>query len=483
MLKVIIEKEIRDLISSTKFIITFGACALLIMIAFYVGTTRFNLNQAYYEASRAENIRSMEGMTDWNELESNRIFLAPKPLASLVSGVSNDIGRTAVIEGRGNIPIEDSRYNEDPIFAIFRFLDLEFIFKVLLSLFAILLGYDAISGEKERGTLRLAFANALPRQTYILGKLIGTFAALSISVLVAIAAGTLMMPMMGISLSANEWIRLSLIILAGLLYAGVFLTLSVFVSSLTNRSANSFLVLLVIWVFCIHIVPRVSVLMAARSVDVLSVDEIAFQQSGLRAQLLDEFSEGMENFKFTGANDDVDALTNQLNAHMDSLSNTRDSKMQSFSSRLFEERGNGQKTQESLAFALARISPATSLSLATSYLAGTSVGLKNRFYDEAKSYQEQYGSFLKEKTGLNAGGGLRIRTSSACTAAEDKENEEAKKEKPKGIDTKELPEFKYTDVTPAESVQAAVADMGLLLFFNFIFFAGAFVAFGRYDVR
>lgn len=480
MLRIIIEKEIRDLISSTKFIITFGACALLIITSFYVGSARFNLNQEYYEASKAENVRSMEGITDWHELESNRIFLSPQPLASLVSGVSNDIGRTAIIEGRGSIPIEDSRYNEDPIFAIFRFLDLEFIFKVLLSLFAILLGYDAISGEKERGTLRLSFANALPRQVYILGKLIGNFIALSVSVLIAMAAGTLIMPMMGVSLSGDEWTRLLLIIITGLLYAGVFLTLSVFISSVTKRSANSFLVLLVIWVFCIHIVPRVSVLLAARSVDVLSVDEIAHKKSGLRAQLLDEFTEGMENFEYTGSGNKLDDLSAQLNSYLDSLSEIRDVKMQTFSSRLYEERGNSQKTQEKLAFAIARFSPATSLSLATSYLAGTSIGLKNRFYDEARSYQEQYGKFMKEKTGLNTGGGIRIRQSTSCSGGGD-ENDEA--DKPTAINIKEIPEFKYTDITPAESVQAAVVDMGLLLFFNLIFFAGAFVAFTRYDVR
>ncbi len=480
MLKVIIEKEIRDLINSTKFIITFGACALLIIVAFYIGTTRFNLNQAYYEASRAENTRSMAGLTEWNELENTRIFLPPKPLASLVSGVSNDIGRTAIIEGRGSIPIEDSRYNEDPVFAIFRFLDLEFIFKVILSLFAILLGYDAVSGEKERGTLRLSFANALPRQTYILGKLIGGFAALTISVLPAIAIGTLIMPMMSVSLSGDEWIRLLLIIMTGLLYASLFLTLSVFVSSLTSRSANSFLVLLVIWVICIHIVPRVSVLLAARSINVLSVDEIAYQKSSLRAQLLDEFTEGLENYKFEGPTDDFDALSRQMNTYIDSLSEVRDSKMQSFSGRLYEERGNGQKTQEKLAFFLARISPATSLSLATSYLAGTSIGLKNRFYDEARSYQGQFGSFMKEKTGLITGGGIKIRQSTACSGGGDVEDKAAK---PTAIDTRELPEFKYTDVTPAESVKAAVADLGLLLLFNMIFFAGAFVAFVRYDVR
>lgn len=480
MLRVIIEKEIKDLISSTKFIFTFGACAILIIAAFYIGAARFNLNQEYYEASQAENIRSMAGLTDWFELESNRIFLPPKPLASLVSGVSNDIGRSAIIEGRGSIPIEDSRYNEDPVFAIFRFLDLEFIFKILLSLFAILLGYDAISGEKERGTLRLSFANALPRHTYILGKLIGTFTALSVSVLVAMAAGTLIMPMMAVSLSGAEWIRLGLIIMTGLLYAGVFLTLSVFVSSLTSRSANSFLVLLVIWVICIHIVPRVSVLMAARSVEVLSVDEIAHQKSGLRAQLLDEFTEGMGKFSFTGGKDDIESLSNQLNAHLDSLGEIRDTKMQSLSARLSEERGNNQKIQEKLAFALARISPATSLTLATSYLAGTSLGLKNRFHDQARSYQEQFGRFMKEKTGLNTGGGLRIRKTTVNVGGEDDEEMPAK---PTAINTKELPEFKYADITPAESVQAAVVDLGLLLFFNMIFFAGAIVAFVRYDVR
>ncbi|MCP4706431.1 MAG: DUF3526 domain-containing protein, partial [candidate division Zixibacteria bacterium] len=246
------------------------------------------------------------------------------------------------------------------------------------------------------------------------------------------------------------------------------------------RSANSFLVLLVIWVICIHIVPRVSVLLAARSIDVLTVDEIAYQKSGLRAQLLDEFSAGMEHFTFSGPNDDVNALSNQLNAHMDSLSEVRDSKMQNFSSRLYEERGNSQKTQESLAFALARISPATSLSLATSYLAGTSIGLKNRFFDEAKNYQGQYGKFMKEKTGLNTGGGIRIRQSTSCGGGGD---EKDKADKPKAIDTQEIPEFKYKDITPGESVQAAIVDMGLLLFFNLIFFAGAFVAFVRYDVR
>ena len=89
-------------------------------------------------ASKAEKSRALEGLTDWTDVDGTRVFLPPQPLAALVSGVSNDIGRTAYIYGRGDIPVENSRYNEDPIFAIFRFIDLEFVFAVILSLFAIL---------------------------------------------------------------------------------------------------------------------------------------------------------------------------------------------------------------------------------------------------------------------------------------------------------------------------------------------------------
>ena len=39
--------------------------------------------------------------------------------------------------------------------AMFRFIDLEFTFQVVLSLFAILFSYDAVCGERERGTLEI----------------------------------------------------------------------------------------------------------------------------------------------------------------------------------------------------------------------------------------------------------------------------------------------------------------------------------------
>ncbi|NUM79110.1 ABC transporter permease subunit, partial [candidate division KSB1 bacterium] len=187
MLKLIIEKELGEIIGSTKFAVTFGVCAVLILLAFYVGGRNYQVSKAQYDAAVAENLRQMEGITDWLMVRNHRVFLPPHPLAALVTGVANDIGRTATIHGRGEVGAEDSRYSDDPVFAVFRFLDLDFIFQIVLSLFAILFAYDAINGEKERGTLQLTFANAIPRAQYILGKIIGSFLALAVPLLIPIA--------------------------------------------------------------------------------------------------------------------------------------------------------------------------------------------------------------------------------------------------------------------------------------------------------
>ena len=217
MLSALIKKEIRDLTGSTKFVYTFAVSALLIVMAFYSGAINYRQDVERWQAAKAENLRRLDGVTDWLRVEENRLFLPPQPLASLVSGISNDIGRTATVAPRGEISAEDSRYNEEPIFAVFRFLDLGFVFQVVLSLFAILLGYDAISGEKERGTLRLCMANAISRPTFLLGKFIGSYLLLAVSLLIPMLLGCLLLPLLGVHLSSNEWLRLAVIIVCGML--------------------------------------------------------------------------------------------------------------------------------------------------------------------------------------------------------------------------------------------------------------------------
>ena len=472
MLRVIIEKEIREILGSAKFVLTFGVCAVLLIAAFYVGGVRYQVYQRQYEASKAEALRKLDGQTDWLNVQGTRVFLPPQPLSTIVAGVSNDIGRTGDVAGLTEVEVTDSRFSEDPIFAIFRFLDVEFVFTMLLSLFAILMGYDAISGEKEQGTLRLTFANAVPRHTYILGKLIGAMVTLSFSVLLTSAIGALLLPVLGVPLTGTDWLKLAIVIGTGLLYLGVFLTLSLCVSTLTHRSANSFLLLLVIWIATVMIIPRASVLLAGRAVDVPSVDSIAAQKSAYSMQLREEFVERLSNFKMPEGN--MEASMAAFNSFMDSIGTLREEKMKALTDRLQEDRSNRQKVQERLAFNLARLSPATSLTLATTELAGTSLALMNDFKSQAYDYQTSYQNFIADKTGISPHGGFKMRRISET---------DGEPTQPEYIDPSEMPHFEFHKRSTGDAFASALVDIGLLALFNMIFFVGTFVAFIRYDVR
>ncbi|HSR67223.1 MAG TPA: ABC transporter permease subunit, partial [Acidobacteriota bacterium] len=406
MFRLIVEKELRDIIGSTKFAVTFLISALLILLAFYVGARNYQLSRAQYETALSENLRQMEGITDWLQVEQS-VFLPPQPLATLVTGVSNDIGRNVQVTSRGSVTAEDSRFNDDPIFAAFRFLDLDFVFKIVLSLFAILFVYNAVNGEKEQGTLRLTFTNPVPRDTYMLGKVTGSFLALGLPLLVPILVGCLILVLMGIPLSGGEWARLALISLAGLLLLGAFLTLSLLVSTLTHRSSSAFLALLVAWIFAVLIIPRTSVLLAGRSVEVLSSDEMNYQKARLRAQMWEEDKGKMSEFSPTS--DNAQDAVQEFNAFMAEVARAREERYQAAVERIQEQRRNQEGVQQRLAFGLARISPVSCFSLASMNLAGTSLGLKEEYLRQAQAYRETYNRFISDKTGGLGGGGMILR--------------------------------------------------------------------------
>jgi ABC-2 type transport system permease protein len=465
MLKLLIEKELKGIIGSPKFIMMFAISSILILLTFYVGGINYKKNLAQHEAAKLENLRSMEGIKDWRMIEHN-IYLPPSILASLVNGISNDIGRNVDMYGRGEIRPHGSKYNENPVYAAFRFLDLTFLFQIVLSLFAILFTYDAVNGEKENGTLRLIFSNSIPREKYILGKILGSYAALSIPLIIPLLLGCLVLPILGIHLNGSEWFRLALIINAGFLFMGVFITLSVFISSVSKRSANSFLLLLVIWLFVILVIPRAAVLISGRLVDVPPIDELNSKKNAYNRELAETVLDKLKAFKADG-NENLFA---QFEKYMEEVNDDRDEKMNSFGAKLDEERKNRQNVQSNLSLTFARISPAAQFSLASSCIAGTSLTLSQEFLDQAKNYQNVFKSFQQAKSGGSSGGRMQMIMVN--------EGEE-----PPDIDPTELPEFVYKEANLDSIIVASLGDFGLLIIYTFIFFAGAYMAFRRFDLR
>lgn len=470
MFRLIVARELREIIASTKFAVTFLVCSLLIILAFYVGARNYQVGMAQYELAVAENLEQMKSHTDWRTVQNHRIFLHPQPLMTLVTGISNDIGRNIQVAERGELAPEDSRFNDDPVFAVFRFLDLDFIFQVVLSLFAILFVYNTVNGEKEQGTLRLTFANAIPRATYILGKITGSFLALSVPLLIPLLIGCLLLMLMGIPMAGDDWVRLTFVVTAGLLFLGAFSTLSLFVSTVTHRSSSSFLILLIAWIFAVLIIPRASVLLAGNMVDVISVDDISNQKVQQAYQNWKEEKENLSGFEVnTDGSNPQEAFT-ELNQMLKDLTDRQERKRKELADRLEEQRNNEESRQQRLAFGLARISPASAFSLAATRFSGSSLVLKRHYLEEARQYRDVYARFKEEKTG-GEGGGMIIRM------------DDSNQPEPEPINPGELPEFQYGQQSLSEVLRASMLDLGILAVFNVIFFAGAFVAFLRYDVR
>ena len=470
MFATILKKEITDIIRSKKFIYSFLVASFLVLISFYTGAKWYEINRSRYEAALSEDIRQMAGVTDWIMVK-HHIFLPPDPLAALVAGVDNDIGRNVEMFAVGELNARDSRFSEDPVFSVFHFLDLEFIFSIVLAIFAIFFGYNMVNGEKETGTLRLVFANPVPRHIFILGKMAGALIAVTVPLLIPFLLGSLLLIFFGVPMNSGSWIRLALIVGTGLLYFSVVLLMAIFFSAVTVQSANAFLLTLVFWIFMTLIIPRTAVLTASQIVKVPSVDELESQKFRYRMQLWNEDMQKMNNFK-PPATDDPQAMMDAFNKFTGELGRLRNQKTDQFNQRLNEKRRNRENLRESLAYLLARVAPAANLSLAVTHLAGTSVELKQNFLTAAQSYQQSYARFLGSKTdGTLPGSGMVFRMIS-----EDGEE-------PVPIDPGELPAFIYSKPPAGEVLAQAGLDIIILIAFGLLFFSGTWTAFLRYDLR
>src|SRR5512135_1237171 len=288
MLRDIIKKEILDNITSPKFVFTFLLCAVLILLSVYTGVANYGADKKEYAAAVALAKKNLENQPNYSSLAglAMKINKPPQVLGTVVSGVEEDVGRVAPVNIAMDPNLVESKYGSNPVFAVFGALDLMFIVKIVLSLFAILFTYDTIVGEKEKGTLKLALSNDVPRDRLILGKAIGGYISLLIPLLIPLLLSLIILLVApNLALNAGDWARLLLTFLMFFMYLSVFFSLGLFVSARTSRSSTSFLVLLFAWVIIVMVIPKVAVLTAAQAKPIPSVHEITAKKDAYLQQI------------------------------------------------------------------------------------------------------------------------------------------------------------------------------------------------------
>ena len=482
MFSILFEKELKSILLSPKFVATFGVCSLLILLSVFVGIQEYENEQEQYETAIQLAEQQIMQEDSWWGI-NNVVFRKPSPMQIFVSGVNNDIGRTSEINTWVEPKLEQSNYADDTLFAVFRFIDLTFIIQVVLSLFAILFTYNAINGERESGTLKLALSNAVPRAQYVMAKFAGSWVGLTIPLLIPILLGVLLVMVLGIPMESGDWARLGTLLGSSILYFTFFIAFGLLVSAMTKRSSVSFLILLVAWVALVLIIPRAATMAAGQLVPVTSVAEVESQKDRfrtdrwnsyrtLRREMREERDGAMVGMTQEERTQYIQANQQAWQEQEAEARQTLDDEISEFSRKLDEDLRNQKMAQERMAFTLSRFSPASAYKLTAMQMANTGTELKSSYEDAMKAYRTAFTQFVEEKREeerrRNMGRGGFGRSSN-----DDREP----------LDLEELPRFEAPEQSYKEAIAPSIIDFGLLSFFSIAAFAGAFASFIRYDVR
>ncbi len=483
MLTVLIEKELKSIITSPKFIATFTICSALIILSVYIGISEYKSSLSQYETANELTRQEMSEQSSWFSLYG-RAVRHPVPSQILVSGLSYDIGRKSLISQHEPVNLVHSSYSDDPIFALFRVIDFSFIVSVVLTLFAILFTYDAVSGERENGTLKQALSNPVPRSKYILAKCVGSWLGLAAPIMIPVLIGLLLIPLSGIELVAGDWARIIAVVSASILLFSFFVVLGVLISASTRRSNMSFLVSLVVWILFVLIIPRAGILVAGQIAPVPALAEV---EGRTEAYAKDRWAAHMERMdkvwqeRSAARSEDEPISDEELWSHMeedDARRRAVEADIETFRAEQIEELRRRQAMQRRLAFSLARFSPVSAYQLAVMELAETDVDLKDRYEDAMKRHRNEFTGLIKEKQdehGISGGITISITSENGVQIGRPKEGA--------GVDLSEIPEFTPPKRSLASVFNSVLLDLGLLSVLAFAGFAGAFVMFVRYDVR
>ncbi|HUR69900.1 MAG TPA: ABC transporter permease [Candidatus Thermoplasmatota archaeon] len=180
---------------------------------------------------------------------AHRFLARPNALALVVGGPAESIRASLA-----SVPVvtdESARERQDPLLLRFAPTDLASLGVGVLSLLAILVAYDGVSGEKERGTLKLLLINPLTRGHVLLGKYLGAMATILGSLLVALLLAAIPLARAGVRFEASDFARLGLILLTLVLFLSVLVLASLAVSSMTTRSTVAILALTLLWLVAV----------------------------------------------------------------------------------------------------------------------------------------------------------------------------------------------------------------------------------------
>jgi ABC-type transport system involved in multi-copper enzyme maturation permease subunit len=487
MLRTLIGKEVLETVLDLRFVIVTVLFIVLIPLGMYVGRKDYERRLANYHQEH-QMYRQHYGNKVGAEVAAEG-FRHPSPLSIFASGLDPFMPDKAVTSRSGLVRAVKQPGIDNAEALLFGKADFLFNVGFVVSLAALIFSFNRISGEKERGTLRALISNSVRRTDILLAKVVANYATLlipfSISLLIALLILT---GSKDISIFSAGFLPALMTIMAlTFLFILVMVCLGVCPSTFTHSSVTSIMAAFLIWVIFVLGVPKIGPMIAeivypiesrnvANLAQKIAQEQIEKEFDQKKRQLYDRCREAFGLDLNRVASNPSDETERKANARYDqevaSLDGECQRRVTETLRQLEQDYRNKRSIQMSVAVNLSRLSPVSCYTYLVSSLSGTGAGAPNTFARNAERYQDQVKRAIYDNIAIKRYGGTHGGTATSWKMAE-------------GFDLSKasIPDMTYQYMTLTEALQAGWMDAFLLVVFAILFFAIAFVRFGRYDVR
>ncbi len=462
----IVKRELYDNLNNLRFALTTVLLLALMLTNALAHLRDYPKRLQTYRNAVTESLRTLTARTDLYELAQQgpgTLYKKPAVLHFCADGGEPffpnvvDAGRFFTyaedFKGFWQLAYPEAPMNRKSVRPDVNKVDWGFIIAYILSLIAILFTFDSISGERERGTLRLMLSNSIPRQTVLIGKFLGAFISISIPFTLAALINLLVISTSPhLHLTAQAWGRLAIIFCIALLYTSLFLALGLLVSARAQRSAVSLVILLFTWVTFVVFIPNTSAAIASRFSKPMSPDQFWEQGNQLHSELWDKYSTGIWA-------DDSYKRTQTRSEYI--LKDTAQ-KEQWRETYLTQQVAQSQSARR-----LTRISPAAVLQYLLESFAGTGLQRHVQFVENTQRYAQEYRKFIVDMDRADPQSLHLIGVREGISK--------------KPVSPNAIPTFEDT-LSFSKDINTATGDLLLLVLFFIVLLSGANLTWVRVDL-
>ena len=331
----------------------------------------------------------------------------------------------------------------------------------VISFLCLCFSYNAFSGEREDGTLKLMLANSMSRSSIIFAKYAGLLVVFMLPIIVGIMLSCLIFEMSpAVHLQLADYAKIGWFFFVSVLMVSFTIMLGFFVSSLTKSSYVSLIVCLLCWTLMAIVVPNISWIISSQ-VNKVPTATVINQEKEQQLRALENCYMGWRGDQSSEqtARDRKDCIDRRTAIH----------------NSLWSDYHNRQMAQTNSAIELSKISPFGLFRFLGDKISGNNFHGYVRFLRHVKNYQLTFQDYVVSKDNADPES-RRIFSNEWHQFYENFMSRQL-------IVPGEVPQFTAQSQTFRELVADSLVDVAILCFWVIGLFTAAFVAFVRYDVR